>query len=231
MKSKLTKELLKFSSENLMPSVPDTRRFLELLAVVFTALGKFIFMDLLDYRLFYVVFAILCWSLYILARCKKEKDVLKYWGFRFDNFKETLMMILPFGILAIISFLVIGYNQGTINLSWHIFPILITYPLWGVMQQFLTIGLIAGNLNHLKSVKINKVLIIIFTAVLFSIVHYPSLWLMIGTFFLAIFYGIVYLKNNNLYVMGLFHGWLGAFFYYTVLDEDPFKDVFLKLFL
>lgn len=231
MKPKLTRDLLKFSAENLMPSVSDKRRFLEILAVAFTAVGKFVFMDFLNYRLFFVIFAIIGWGIYIQSRFRSEKGIMKYWGFRFDNFKETLIMILPFGVLSIISFVIIGYYQNTLNLSWHILPLLITYPLWGVIQQFLTIGLIAGNLNHLKSVKINKVLIIVFTAVLFSIVHYPSVWLMIGTFFLAIFYGIVYLKKNNLYVMGLFHGWLGALFYYTVVDQDPFKDIFLKLFL
>ena len=28
--------------------------------------------------------------------------------------------------------------------------------------------------------------------------------------------------------MGVFHGWLGAMFYYTVVNRDPFQEVFLK---
>ena len=118
--------------------------------------------------------------------------------------------------------------QGTINMTWHIIPLLITYPIWGSIQQFLTIGLLAGNLRDFKKIKLSKTLIIFMTAVFFSLVHYPSTWLMAGTFILALFYGYVYLKAKNIYVLGLFHGWLGALFYYTVVNQDPFADVFLK---
>ncbi|WP_299227128.1 CPBP family intramembrane glutamic endopeptidase [uncultured Psychroserpens sp.] len=127
-------------------------------------------------------------------------------------------------------FVIIGFFQKTINVSWHVLPLLITYPIWGTIQQFLIIGLVTGNLNTLKSRKLNKLDIILITAILFSLVHYPSYWLMIGTFILALFYSYIYLKVKNLYVLGLIHGWLGALFYYTVVGQDPFADVFLKFF-
>ena len=81
--------------------------------------------------------------------------------------------------------MLVGYYQDTLNLTLHILPLLVTYPIWGTIQQFLTIGLIAGNLNHLKSVRLNKNVIIFLTAMLFYVVHYPSIWLMIGTFVLS----------------------------------------------
>ncbi|MEO1033149.1 MAG: CPBP family intramembrane glutamic endopeptidase, partial [Bacteroidota bacterium] len=111
-----------------------------------------------------------------------------------------------------------------------IIPLLITYPIWGSIQQFLTIGLLAGNLKDLKRVKLKKSLIILLTAIVFSLVHYPSLWLMIGTFILALFYGYIYLRAKNIFVLGTLHGWLGALFYYTVVGQDPFAEVFLKYF-
>ena len=49
---------------------------------------------------------------------------------------------------------------------------------------------------------------------------------MIGTFVLALLYSAVYLRERNLYALGLFHGWLGALFYYTVVGRDPFMEVF-----
>ena len=109
-------------------------------------------------------------------------------------------------------------------------PILITYPLWSVLQQFLIIGLFAGNLNTITCIKLNKIIVILFAAVLFAVVHYPIHWLMIGTFILALFYGFVYLKEKNIFLLGIFHGWLGAIFYNTVLGSDPFIDVYLKWF-
>lgn len=229
MKSKLTRYLTEFSNFSLTRPISDKVRLLEILAVALTGVGKFIFMDYLDFRLPYVVVAILAWSLYVRYRYKKDHQVLNDWGFRMDNFKTVLRLMLPFVIVSVVAFLTIGAIQGTLNPTWHILPLLVTYPIWGTIQQFLTIGLVAGNLSTLKSIKLKKNSVILITALLFSIVHYPSVWLLIGTFILALFYGHIYLKVKNLYVLGLFHGWLGALFYYTVVNQDPFADVFLKL--
>lgn len=208
--------------------ISDKQRLLEILAVVLTAVGKFIFMDYLDWRLPFVVIAILGWSAYVFFRYKQDNDILKYWGIRTDNLKIVVRFMLPFGLLAIFTFFIIGYYQKSINLTWHIIPILVTYPIWGSIQQFITIGLITGNLKDLKRKRLSKFSIIFITAVLFSVVHFPSQWLMLGTFILALFYGYVYLKMKNVFAMGLFHGWLGALFYYTVVNRDPFQEVFLK---
>ncbi len=83
-------------------------------------------MDYINWRLPYVVFAILAWVSYIIYKHKQEKNILKYWGFRFDNFKEALKLMLPFGV-----FVSIGFYQKTIHITWHILPILITYPIMG----------------------------------------------------------------------------------------------------
>ena len=228
MKPHLTKDLIEFSKTKLRRPVSDKTRLIEILGVVLTAIGKFIFMDYLNWRLLYVVFAITSWLLYIIYRHKIEKGIIRYWGFRTDNFISVLKLMMPFGIISIILFLGIGYYQNTINITWHILPLLITYPIWGSIQQFLIIGLIAGNLNDLNNKKLSKGLVIFITAILFSVVHFPSIWLMIGTFILALFYGYVYLKEKNIYAMGALHGWLGALFYYTVVNRDPFQEVFLK---
>lgn len=228
MRNKLTKYLSEFSNLRLTRPVSNKVRVLEIAAVVLTGLGKFIFMDYLNWRLPFVVVAILAWTSYVVYRYKKDKNVLKDWGFRLENFKTVFKLILPFALISIAIFFIVGYVQGSINLTWHILPLLITYPIWGSIQQFLTIGLLAGNLNDLKGVKLKKGLIILITAVFFSVVHYPSIWLMIGTFILALFYGYIYLRAKNIYVLGIMHGWLGALFYYTVVGQDPFADIFLK---
>ena len=211
-------------------SIPDKRRVLEIAAVILTAAGKFIFMDWLNWRFPFVAIAILSWIIYIIYRSRKQPSILQYWGFRTDNFRKVVKMILPFGLFAVIAFAGIGLYQGTINITWHIIPILILYPIWGIIQQFLLIALTAGNLQDLKSYKLNKQVIILIAAVLFALVHYPYWWLITGTFILALLYGFIYLKERNIYVLGIFHGWLGGLFYYTVVDRDPFVEMFGKLF-
>jgi hypothetical protein len=41
--------------------------------------------------------------------------------------------------------------------------------------------------------------------------------------------GVVILRIRNVFVLGIFHGWLGALFFYTVAGRDPFLEVFGKL--
>jgi hypothetical protein len=199
-------------------------------AVMLTAVGKFVFMDYENWRFAFVVAAIVSWSIYIGYRYKDDPGILKYWGFRMDNFASVARKILPVGALSIIVFFAIGFYQNTINITWHIIPILILYPVWGMIQQFLLIALIVGNLSDLKGKHMNKWAIILFSAILFSSVHYPFVWLIIGTFFLALFYGFIYLSKKNIYALGLFHGWLGGIFYYTVVGRDPFLEMFNKIF-
>lgn len=211
-------------------SISNKTRILEISAVILTAIGKFIFMDFLNWGFPFVAVAIISWVTYIIYRNRKQSGIIKYWGFRTDNFKTVLKKVLPFGLLAVITFFGVGFYKGTINISWHIIPILILYPIWGVTQQFLLIALTAGNMQDLNGQKLNKGIIILLAALLFATVHYPFIWLMIATFILAIFYGWIYLSKRNIYVLGLFHGWLGGIFYYTVLERDPFLEMFGNLF-
>ena len=152
-------------------------------AVILTAGGKFVFMDYLNWRFAFAAAVIVAWSVYIISRYRSEKEILKYWGFRTDNFTLVVRKILPVGALSVIAFFAIGFYQNTINITWHIIPILILYPIWGVMQQFLLIALMVGNMRDLKGKHLNNWAIILFSALLFSSIHYPFVWLMSGTFF------------------------------------------------
>jgi membrane protease YdiL (CAAX protease family) len=128
---------------------------------------------------------------------------------------------------AIAIFIVYGLTYDTLVFNVHIIPILLLYPLWGTIQQFLIIGLLVKNLSAFKNRSIPSTLVIIIASVIFSVVHYPSAPLIIATFFLAVFYGWLYLRYNNLWILGLFHGWLGGLFYFFVLGRDPWVE-FLK---
>ncbi|NQZ78493.1 MAG: hypothetical protein HRT61_20635, partial [Ekhidna sp.] len=125
----------------------ETDRLREICAVIATGIGKFVFMDWLQWQFPFIALSIISWISYIWYRTRSTPSLLRHWGFRKDNFARTLKLVLPFGLFAVGSFIVVGFIQDTLNPSWHIFPILIIYPVWGVIQQFLVIGLIAGNLQ------------------------------------------------------------------------------------
>ncbi|MEM9527477.1 MAG: CPBP family glutamic-type intramembrane protease, partial [Bacteroidota bacterium] len=74
--------------------------------------------------------------------------------------------------------------------------------------------------------KWSETAIIAATACLFAIIHYPSLWLIAATFLLAIVYTVLYLRGSNLLVLGIYHGWLGGVFFYTILGRNPWLEAF-----
>ena len=79
-----------------------------------------------------------------------------------------------------------------------------------------------------------KLLVILVTALLFGGLHATvktGAWylLAVGTFVLAMYYGWLYLTKKNIFILGLFHGWLGAIIFYTVIDRDPWTEVFASV--
>jgi len=82
------------------------------------------------------------------------------------HFKQPFKELFPIGLLFILAFILIENLLGTNILSWHIIPILLLYPIWGVIQQFLVVGLVAKNLDTLEGVNIPRVGIILFTGYL-----------------------------------------------------------------
>lgn len=207
----------------------NTTRFVEISAVVLTGLGKFILMDWLNLRFLYIAIACIGWGLYVWTKSRKNKELLAYWGFRKDNFMACLKILLPWFLISCLAFVMYGYFNNTLIISWHIIPILLLYPFWGIIQHLLMIALVAGNLKDQTRFNISDSLIILFTALLFAVVHFPHYLLVGGTFLLALVYGFVYLKEKNLWVLGIMHGWLGALFFYTVLDRDPWVEVFGRI--
>ena len=84
----------------------DQQRKYEIIAVLLTAIGKFVFMDFLQWKLVFIVVSTIGWSAYVLYRSKKDSGILAHWGFRTDNFKKVLLMVLPFGVAAVITFFI-----------------------------------------------------------------------------------------------------------------------------
>ena len=135
--------------------------------------------------------------------------------------KQSFIATGSFAILVFVALM--GYAAWNDRLIWssHMIPILLLYPIWGVIQQFLMMSLIGGNLQAMNK---PNWLVIIVTSTMFAIVHYPSWILVGGTFFLSLFYIRIFMKWPNLWALGLFHGWLGCFFFYWILNRDPWLE-------
>jgi len=65
------------------------------------------------------------------------------------------------------------------------------------------------------------VVVMLCNAAIFSAVHYPHQWLMLATFLLGLPWSLFYLKQRNLFPLGLYHGVVGSCFYFWWLQQDP----------
>ena len=207
-------------------AISNQRRTFEIIAVLVTGLGKFFFMDFLELRFPYIATACIFWIVYIFLRKKEIPEILNYWGLNFDNFKKTFLELLPIAIILSVVFYFLGNKLGTNILNINIIPILLIYPIWGIIQQFIMIGIFARNLKDANQINLPTAGVVLIAAILFAIVHFPFQILVAATFLLAIVYVNLYLKGRNLLVMGIYHGWIGGLFFYTIMERDPFLEVF-----
>jgi len=197
----------------------------EILAVLITGLLKFVLMDWLNFRAFYIGGACLFWIVFIYKRYQRNPEILQKWGFRKENLKQSLLRLLPFAIMAISAIVVYGVVYNATFLNWHFLPVLLLYPVWGLFQQFMIAGLVAGNLAELPESRLSKPQAIAVVSVLFALIHYPSLPLMIYVFLMEMLFLKIYFRWNNLWALGLYHGVISSFFLFFALGRDLFTEL------
>ncbi|MFW5915957.1 MAG: type II CAAX prenyl endopeptidase Rce1 family protein [Bacteroidota bacterium] len=207
----------------------DKRRWTEILAAGITGLMKFALMDWLDMRALYIGAACVFWLLFITKRHRENNHILKNWGFKKDHFKPTFLFLLPFAGVAVAAIIWYGISFNADFLNWHVIPVLILYPAWGMVQQFMMIGLVAGNLQKISTLNLNEPQIVLITSLLFALIHYPSLPLMAFAFFMEVLFTSVYFRWRNLWPLALYHGWVGSLFLFFVLGRDLWNELWPML--
>jgi len=92
--------------------------------------------------------------------------------------------------------------------------------VWGLVQQFLVVALLARNLGETRRGVAIAVAIILFAAV-----HLPSLPLAGLGMAIGVYCTVSFFRTPNLWLLGLFHGWFATLVYVFVLQKDPWADV------
>ncbi len=204
---------------------PDRKKYFEILAVLLTGLLKFLFVDWLHFRAFYIGLTSLCWITYVFKRYRDDQTVLKNWGFQKEHFRRSFLFLLPFAIMACAGILIYGHLQHMNILNWHVIPILFLYPVWGLIQQFMITGLVAKNIKELRSVTFKTYQVALFTSLLFALVHYPSIFLMIFVFCMELAFIFTYFKWGNLWSLGLYHGVIASLLLFFVRERDLWLEL------
>ena len=197
----------------------------ELAAVLVTVILYFIFFEVLQQKLLFIAIAAAFWIGHVVRRARRERGLLRAWGFRSDNLREafvaaTIAFVLGLGLIVLAA-LWLGNRLWSPYLPF----VLALYPLWGLMQQFLLQALVARNLDRFVS----RPLAVLIASLLFGAIHLPDPGLAGLTFALALIFVPLYLRRPNLLPLGLYHGWLAAFAYLGVVGKDPWAEVMLVL--
>lgn len=188
-----------------------------------TGLGNFVLAEWLDLQLVFIVGACLFWLGFVVRRAHADPEILARWGFTARDFGRSLALLAPAAMLAMAGFIAYGIWIGGPTLHWHIVLIMLLYPVWGLVQQFLVVALFAGNLQ--RRARISERRIVLLTALLFAAAHAPSLPLAAAAFCLAAVTTTVYFRTRNLWALGLFHGWFATGLYFFALGRNPWREV------
>lgn len=197
---------------------------LEMDAVMLTGAGHLTF-STLDLSYVFIPMAILGWGSYLLYRTRTSRGFLARAGFTTEGLGPSFRdaSLVAAGSMALMAG--IGAAQGTLKFDPDMLQLLVLYPVWGLLQQFLVQGLVARNLSKVTGWIGSAHFVIPVSAVLFGSVHLPSWKLAAGTFALGAVFTSIYLKHRNLWPLGLYHGGLGVFYYFWVLNRNPWQYV------
>ena len=200
------------------------RAWAELGAVALTGAGHHVFSQL-DASAVFIPLASLGWGGYVYHRTRTEPGYLRAAGFTGHHlgpaFRDaTVVAGVSFGLMA-----GVGAAQGTLDMDADLLPLLVLYPAWGLVQQLLTQRYVAANLATAGPPLGAPYVVVPATAAAFGAVHVPNWELTGATTAMGAAFTPLYLRHRNLWPLGLYHGWLGAFFYRWVLDRNPWREL------
>ena len=161
------------------------------------------------------------WIGYVVYRAYTP-GVLEGWGLRREGLHPTLRVSAIALVIGAAACAVVGIARDTLAVDFAIVPLLVLYPLWGLVQQLIVLGIVAGNLDAFG---LPRAAIVAIAATGFAAVHVPDWPLCAATLVLGAFAALVFLRWRNLWPLGVLHGLLGAVFYRWVLDRDPWTEL------
>jgi hypothetical protein len=172
----------------------------------------------------FIAVACVFWVTFVVARARRDRTALRDWGFRTDNLAGPALASTVVFALGALAFAAYAHRHGTLRFPAHTLLLLLIYPVYGVVQQFLALAVVVGNLERIPALGRWRVLTVLAGATLFGAAHAFDVRLVAATFVLGLVVIPLYLWRRNLWAYGVLHGWLGALFWLWVLGRDPWVE-------
>lgn len=198
----------------------DTRALAEMSAVVLTGVGH-LAASRAGVSNGYVPVVIVGWGGYLGVRAATEPDFLADLGLTGENLGRSIRDTALLSAGAVVAMGAYGAANGSLRVEPSLVPLLLLYPAWGLTQQLLVQGFVT---RHLDTAGLPAVAVVPMSAATFGSVHLPNLPLTAATTTLGGAFAGLYLRDGNVWPLGVAHGALGTLFYVWVLDRDPWAE-------
>ena len=168
----------------------------------------------------FIAGASMFWALFVIVRARQDRNAFQQWGFRTQNLPPVAAASAVLFCTGAVAMAMIAAYQRNLDFPLHTLVLFLLYPIWGVVQQFLALGIVVSNLERLDSSRRMQPLIVLGSALLFGLIHVYDWRLAAATFVFELTAIPLYIKYRNLWPLGILQGWLGALFYLWILHED-----------
>lgn len=165
------------------------------------------------------------WAGYFLHRARRDSTFLTAAGLSSRGLAGCFRVASLVSVGAAVLMAAVAASQGSLQLDGDLLPLFVLYPVWGLVQQTLVQGMVARNLREAEGRVRSPYVITPLTALLFGVIHLPDWKLMAATTGIGLAFTPIYLKYRNVWPLGVYHGLLGALFYFWVLEKNPWRDL------
>ena len=198
----------------------DARAVAEMTAVALTGVGH-LAASQAGVSNWYVPVVIVGWGGYLGARAATEPRFLADLGLTGEALGRSARDTALLSAGAVVAMGAYGAVNGSLRVEPSLVPLLVLYPAWGLTQQLLVQGFVT---RHLDAAGLPAVAVVPLSAATFGSVHLPNLPLTAATTTLGGAFASLYLRDGNVWPLGVAHGALGTLFYVWVLDRDPWAE-------
>ncbi len=164
-----------------------------------------------------VAAGVVLWIVVLAAHLRADRGALRGWGLRADTLGRAAVPALLVGVPLLAAMAGWGAAAGRFPPPRGFVLILLLYPVWGVVQQFLLEAILWSNL----AARLPRGAAQPLAAALFALSHLPDWPLAALTFPFALLTIEHYRRWPNLWVLGVAQGLLGTFAYYFLLGRNP----------
>jgi len=188
-----------------MTNLPSKRLILVQIFIIFVLPVFLLYFHILPINWRFILLAIN--SLLIYGIIRREEWSFLEMGIRYDNFKKAIPFYLSFVVLGIIVLFLIDHKFNMPDIDTKIFFIK-TWAFFIPVSLFQEFAFRSFLIPRLKKLYDNNYVVILFNAILFTLLHiiFPNLGIGLPIAFVSgILFAWLYLKYPNLILISLAH--------------------------